>query len=154
MEVFHILDEIEGIIKDSRKVPLTGGLVMVEADRILDQIDRMRAILPEELDTARLVMMEKERIVKQATVDAEQYLEDSRSQIARLVDENEITQHAMKMAEEIMAKAEGAGMDIRREANEYAADLLTHVELVLKKSLEAVSNGKDEINYALKNDDY
>lgn len=154
MEVFHILDEIEIILKESKKVPLSGGRVMVEADRLLDHVDRIRAILPEELDTARLVLVEKERIVNEACVQAEQYMEDSRSQVARLVDENEITQHAMKMAEEVMAKAEGVAMDLRREANEYAIDLLTHVELVLKKSLEAVTTGKDDVNFALKNDDY
>jgi len=154
MEIFHILDEIEFTLKESKRVPLSGGKVMVEADRLLDQIDRIRAILPEELDTARLLLMEKERIVKEAEAEAEQYVEDSRSHVARLVDENEITQHAMKMADDIMTKAEGAATDIRREANEYSADLLTHVELVLKKSLEAVTTGKDEINFALKNNDY
>jgi cell division septum initiation protein DivIVA len=154
MEVYHILEAIEMNIKNSKKVPLSNGKVMVEPDVILDFLDRIRAILPEELDTARLVLTEKERIVKDAFAEAEQYMENSRFQVAQLLDENEITQNAKRAGEEIIAKAEDFALDVRRDANEYASEILHHAEMVLQKSLEAVSRGRDEINLALKNHDY
>lgn len=151
MEIFRILDELEHMIKDSKKIPLLSDKVMIESHRFLDKVDRLRAILPEDLETARLVLTEKERIVKEACVEAEQYVEQTRDTAARLVDDNEITRNAMKMAEEIIAKAEQVAVEIRHDADEYADGILTHIELVLKKGLDAVHQGKDSIKEDISN---
>ena len=145
MEIFRILDELEIMIKDSKKVPLSSGKVMIESYRFLDRVDRLRAILPEELETARLIMSEKERIVKEACAQADEYLEQSKDHVARMVDDNEITKNAMQMGEEIIARAEEMAREIRRDVNEYADGVLSHMEIVLKKGLEAISQGKQEI---------
>ncbi len=145
MEIFRILDELELMIKDSKKVPLSNGKVMIECYRFLDRVDRLRAILPEELETARLIMSEKERIVKEACAQADEYLEQSKDHVARMVDDNEITKNAMQMGEEIIARAEEMAREIRRDVNEYADGVLSHMEIVLKKGLEAISQGKQEI---------
>ncbi len=145
MEIFRILDELELMIKDSKKVPLSNGKVMIESYRFLDRVDRLRAILPEELETARLIMSEKERIVKEACAQADEYLEQSKDHVARMVDDNEITKNAMQMGEEIIARAEEMAREIRRDVNEYADGVLSHMEIVLKKGLEALSQGKQEI---------
>ena len=145
MEIFRILDELELMIKDSKKVPLSSGKVMIESHRFLDRVDRLRAILPEELETARLIMSEKERIVKEACAQADEYVEQSKHHVARMVDDNEITRNAMQMGEEIIARAEEMAREIRRDVNEYADGVLSHMEIVLKKGLEAINQGKQEI---------
>jgi BMFP domain-containing protein YqiC len=145
MEIFRILDELELMIKDSKKVPLSNGKVMIESYRFLDRVDRLRAILPEELETAKLIMSEKERIVQEACAQADEYLEQSKDHVARMVDDNEITRNAMQMGEEIIARAEEMAREIRRDVNEYADGVLSHMEIVLKKGLEAISQGKQEI---------
>jgi BMFP domain-containing protein YqiC len=145
MEIFRILDELELMIKDSKKVPLSSGKVMIESHRFLDRVDRLRAILPEELETARLIMSEKERIVKEACAQADEYVEQSKDHVARMVDDNEITRNAMQMGEEIIARAEEMAREIRRDVNEYADGVLSHMEIVLKKGLEAINQGKQEI---------
>ncbi len=154
MEVYHILDEIEAMVKEGTKMPLSGGKVLIESNRLLDRIDRIRAIMPEEIETAKLVLNQKDRIVQEACQEAEQFMEVSRTQVARLVDESEITQHAIKMAEDIVNKAEGIALEIRRDANEYADGVLTHIEMVLKRGLDAVSVGRDEIRVAVKDGDF
>ncbi|HHV15639.1 MAG TPA: hypothetical protein GXX58_03580 [Gelria sp.] len=145
MEIFRILDELELMIKDSKKVPLSSGKVMIESHRFLDRVDRLRAILPEELETARLIMSEKERIVQEACAQADEYMEQSKDHVARMVDDNEITRNAMQMGEEIIARAEETAQEIHRDINEYADGVLSHMEIVLKKGLEAISQGKQEI---------
>lgn len=145
MEIFRIIDELEHMIKDSKKVPLMSGKILIESHRFLDRLDRLRAILPEDLETARLVLAEKERIVNEACVEAEEYMESTKGTVARLVDENEITRNAMRMAEEIIAKAEQVSKDIHRDADEYADGILSHMEIVLKKGLEALNQGKESI---------
>lgn len=154
MEIFRILDELELLLKGSRKVPLTGGKSIIETNRFLERVDRIRAILPEELETAKLIMAEKDRIVGDACAEADKYLEHSRSHIAQLVDDNEITRSARGAAEEIIARGEEIAAQIRRDADEYADGVLSHMEIVLRKGLETVIQGRDDIRESLENNDY
>lgn len=153
MEIFRILDELELMIKDGKKVPLSGKSLL-DGHIILERVDRIRAILPEELHNARLIIHEKDRIVTEACAEADEFMEESKGKIARLVDESEITKNAMKVADEIIFKSEHVAKEIRRDANEYAEGVLAHMEIVLTKGLEAVSEGKMELQYALKDEDY
>ncbi len=145
MEIFRIMDEMEQMVKNGKKVPLMSDKVFIESHRFLDRLDRIRAILPEDLETARLLLAEKERIVKEACAEAETVMEQSRDHVARMVDDNEITRNAMKVAEDIIAKAEQVAQDIRRDADDYADGLLSHMEIVLKKGLDAVQQGKEAL---------
>lgn len=153
MEIYRIIDELELMLKESKKVPLSNGKAMIEIHRFLDRLDRLRAILPEELDNARQILTEKDRIVKQACAEADEYMAKSKNTVARMVDDNEITRNAMDVADQIVAKAEEVAMEIRRDANEYADGVLTHMEIILRKGLEVVGQGKDEIREALKSGD-
>ncbi|HBQ86493.1 MAG TPA: hypothetical protein DD811_08440 [Syntrophomonas sp.] len=153
MEIFRILDELEMMIKDSKKMPFSNGKAMIESHRFLDRLDRIRAILPEELETAKILINQKDKIVTEACAEAEKYVEQSKDKAARMVDDNEITQNAMSVAEEIVNKAEQVSMEIRRDANEYAEGVLSHMEIVLRRGLEAVTQGKEDIKEALRNND-
>lgn len=152
MEIFKILDELEVLVKESKKMPFSNTKVVVESDMLLDRVDRLRAVLPEELETARLVISEKQRIIKEACGQADEYLEQSRDRVARMMDDSEITKNALRMSEEILAKAEEIAREIRVEANEYAENVLGHMEIVLRKGLENITKGKEEIRLEIDND--
>ncbi len=154
MDVFRILDEIELMVKEGKKVPLSNGKVVIDSHMFLEEIDRLRAGLPGDLETARLIIADKERIVNDACAEAETYVERSRDHAARLVDDNEITRNAMQVGEEIVARAEEVAREIKRDANEYADGILSHMEIVLKKGLEAIGQGKEEIRQSFNRDDY
>jgi vacuolar-type H+-ATPase subunit H len=149
MEIFRILDELEVIVKESKHLPFTGGKVLIESNRFLDRLDRVRAILPEELEKARMIIYEKDKIVQEACADAEDYIKKSRGKVEQMVDENEITKSAMDKADEIINQAEEAARGIYRDANIYAEEVLNHMEMVLTKGLEAVNQGKEEISVIL-----
>jgi hypothetical protein len=152
MEIFKILDELEVLVKESKKMPFSNTKVVVESDILLDRVDRLRAVLPEELETARLIISEKQRIIKEACGQADEYLEQSRDRVARMMDDSEITKNALRMSEEILAKAEEIAREIRTEANQYAENVLGHMEIVLRKGLENITKGKEEIRLDMENE--
>lgn len=145
MEIFRILDEMEMFLKQSKKVPFTGGQRLVDIDRFLDRVDRIRAVLPEELEASRILLAEKQDIIEGAQAEATQYMEESTSMVERLIDDNEIARRAQSRAEQIVTEAQDLARRNRREADEYADGVLTHVQLVLQKGLDAVISGKDEL---------
>lgn len=153
MEILRILDELEDVIRGSKKVPFTSGSI-IDADRFLDRIDKIRAILPEDIMTAKLLVNEKERIIGEAYEEAQKFVEKSKDTVSRMVDENEITRQARIKAEEIIADADQTAKEIRRDANEYAEGILMHMEIVLKKAVDTVSMGKYEIRQGIEEDDF
>jgi vacuolar-type H+-ATPase subunit H len=152
MEIFRILDEMELLLKGSRKMPLSGGKCLVETNRFLDRVDRIRAILPEELETAKLLLAERDKIVSEACLEANQYVEQTKHEAARMVDDNEITRHAMSVAEDIVARGEKVAEQIRRDAEEYADGVLGQIEYVLRKGLDSVVQGRDQLRLDLRDD--
>lgn len=151
MEIFKILDELEEMVRFSKKVPLSGGKIMIEKAELMELLDRLRAALPEELDSVRLILSEKDRIIKEACAEADQYIEQSREKALRLIDNSEITQRALQKSDEIIAIANQKSKEIYQDANEYADGVLTHIEMVLKRGLEAISMGKEEVKATLTN---
>jgi len=145
MEIFRILDELELLLKQSKTVPFSGGKTLIAGHRFLDRLDRIRAILPEELEAARLVLMEKDKIVNEACAEAEQFMEHSKHKVARLVNDSEITKNAMGIAEEIVAKGEEVARELRQDADDYADGVLSHMEIVLRKGLDAVMEGREQL---------
>ena len=69
-----------------------------------------------------------------------------------MVDDSEITRNAMSVAEEIIAQGEQVSEQIRRDAEEYADGVLSHIEYVLRKGLDTVIEGRDQIRMDLNND--
>jgi hypothetical protein len=65
VEVMKVLDEIEELVDGSGRVPLTGK-VIIEAEALLDKVDRIRSLLPEELRQAQWVSKERDRILNDA----------------------------------------------------------------------------------------
>lgn len=153
MEIFRILDEMEIMLKGSRKMPMSGGKCLIEVNRFLDRVDRIRAILPEELETAKLLLDERDRIVNEACAEASQYVELSKNEAARMVDDNEITRNAMNVAQEIIAKGERVSQQIRKDAEEYADGVLGHMEFVLRKGLDTVVQGRDQLKLEMEDED-
>ena len=60
----------------------------------------------------------------------------------------------MGVAEEIVARGEELAQQIRRDADEYADGVLSHMEIVLRKGLETVIQGREDIKQALNNNEY
>ena len=69
MEVFTLLDNLEDLIENSKKVPLSNK-IMVEQKEVLNLIKDIRNKLPEELKVAKFVRQERERILAEAKKEA------------------------------------------------------------------------------------
>ncbi len=145
MEILGLLDELEDEIKNATKVPLTAKC-LVEPDYLLEKLDRIRAVLPEEIEAARMVISERDRIFEDAHRESKYILDDTKFQVAKLVSDDEITKNASEIAEEMINKSKEVSREIREGANEYAEELLKYLESVLNESLKSVKQGLQDIN--------
>lgn len=144
MDVMALLDKLDAYLSECARVPLVGRL-MVEEDEVFAIIDDLRAALPQELEQAKWLLKERERIIAEARKEAEEILKDAQGQIASLASESSISKEARNQAEELMEKARGVAREINLGAREYADDLMKRVEDVMEEVLERVRHGRKEL---------
>jgi cell division septum initiation protein DivIVA len=140
MDILHLIDRLEEILNDSRPFPFTHN-VIVDEDRVLDLIDQMRVAIPEEVKKAQQLLAQRDRILAQAQEEATRTLAIAREKSEQLVERDAIVQAAHVRAEEIIAQAHTSIQDTRHEADEYALDTLTRLEMELDRTLNQVRNG-------------
>jgi cell division septum initiation protein DivIVA len=140
MDILHLIDRLEEILNDSRPFPFTRN-VIVDEDRVLDLIDQMRVAIPEEVKKAQQLLAQRDRILAQAQEEATRTLAIAREKSEQLVERDAIVQAAHVRAEEIIAQAHTDIQDTRHDADEYAIETLTRLEMELDRTLNQVRNG-------------
>ena len=140
MDILHLIDRLEEILNDSRPFPFTRN-VIVDEDRVLDLIDQMRVAIPEEVKKAQQLLAQRDRILAQAQEEATRTLAIAREKSEQLVERDAIVQAAHVRAEEIIAQSHTDIQDTRKDADEYAMETLTRLEMELDRTLTHVRNG-------------
>ncbi|WP_027363579.1 ATPase [Desulfotruncus alcoholivorax] len=144
MELFNILNEMEELIDSSPRVPMTKR-VLVDEDRLLDYLDRIRTSLPEELRQAKWVLQEREKVITDSKREALRIMEDAEKQLERKADESEVARKAQEIAREIEARAEQVAVQIKQGARDYADEILSNLEGNLSQILEEIRQGRMEL---------
>jgi hypothetical protein len=140
MDILHLLDRMEGIIKDSRRVPF-GDLRLVDTSRIWPLLDQMRISVPDELRRAERIVHERERTRAQAKEEAERIVELARQEAAQLAANHNIARSADQEAAAVRDQARQEARQIVAGADEYAFDVLCDLEQELKRALTVIENG-------------
>lgn len=144
VSIFDLLDSLEALVNQSRRVPLTPNVVVNE-DEILDALDQIRVGLPEEIKEARLVLESRDAQLREAREQAEQTLLGAQERAERLTDEHEIVRRATAEAEEILGDARDRSRKMRRDADEYARERMEELETQLSNALSQVRRGVETL---------
>ncbi|HDQ72450.1 MAG TPA: ATPase [Chloroflexi bacterium] len=140
MDILHLVDRLEEVIKEGARLPL-GALRMVDERHVWPLIDQMRISIPEEVRQAERTIREKDRTMAQTQEEAERIINLARSEAAKLSAEHAITQQAKEQAAALLEQAEQEAESIRSGADEYAFDILCNLEQELKRALSVIENG-------------
>lgn len=144
VDVMAILEKLDTYLSECARLPLVGRL-MVDEDEVFNLIDDLRAALPQEIEHAKWLLKERERILAEARREADEILRDAQGQIASLASESAIAKEARIQAEELMQKSREVAREINLGAREYADDLMRRVEEVLVEATESIRQGRKEL---------
>lgn len=114
-------------------MPFSGRL-MVDEERILDIIDRLRVAVPEEVKQARRVVGEQDRLLAEAQARVQQALEEQGLMAAINAERDRL-----------IAQAEHDAAGIRGGADDYARQVLEELEQRLVRITTSVQNGLKEL---------
>lgn len=140
MDIQHLVDRLEQILSESRRVPMTTTL-LVDEEHVFNIIDQMRVAIPDEVRRANRVESEKERILAQAQEEAARIRQLAKQEAEELIRRDTITASAHQRADNVLERARRDAEILRRDADVYVVDVLAKLEEDLLRSLSVVRNG-------------
>ena len=145
MDIMEIIDMMEETIDKASAVPLTGK-VMIDKEELIDYIQEIRLLYPDELKEAKWVKEERQRILSESESRAEAIRRSAEETQMQLIDEHEITKCAYDKANELVNSATAKAMDIKTDTDQYVDDILNDVEHRLDLLIRKVREDRGYFN--------
>lgn len=144
MSIEKLLDEMENVLVDASRVPFTNKRV-VEEDDLAKFLDEFRELLPKELEEAKRIIADRQHILEEAQKEAQNIIEQAKTYVSKLTDENIINKQAHEQANELMMQASKTAKNLQSDAVNYADEVFRHVLNNLEQTLEVVRQGHREL---------
>lgn len=145
MDLMEIIDMMEETIEKASQVPLTGK-VMVDKDEMIDFLQELRLVYPDELKEAKWVKSERERILSEAQSRADTIQKNAEETQMQLIDEHEITRCAYDQANELVKNATDNAIAIKTDCDQYVDEILSDAEDRLQMLLDKVRSDRRDFN--------
>ena len=140
MDILKLVDQLEEILNQSRPIPFTKN-VIVDEDVLLDIIDQMRVMIPDEVRKAEQVLAQRDRLLAQAQEEANRTLAIAREKSEQMLTRDALVQAAQTRADQVQVQTRDDLEQERRDADEYVLQTLTRLEMELDRYLTQVRNG-------------
>lgn len=145
MEIMEIIDMMEETVDKAPVVPLSGK-ILIDKEDILDYIQEMRLVFPDELKEAKWVKNERQRILSEAETKSEEMIKNAEEKMVQMVDENEITRQAYAKADAIENESKNYYAQQKDDFDQYVNDRLNTLEKNLEELVKTVQEQKMYFN--------
>ena len=146
MDIQHLVDRLEDLVDEGRHLFGT-KYTMVDEERTLEIIDQMRISIPEEIEKAARVTLERDRVLAEANEEAARIVQQARQHSEDLIDQHEMVRHAKVRAEYVIEQAQLESARITKDADDYVLSQLSQLEQQFAISLEEIRNGIQLLQY-------
>lgn len=150
MNVEEILDMLDEMIDRAWNLPMTGGRCVLDADKVRDLIDDIRANMPPEIAHAKKIVADRAEIVAEAKREAETIVRRAEERAKALTAQEEIMRQSQQKAQEMVTQAQMKSREMRQVAQEFADKMLKNTEEGLAKSLMEVKSTRQALRNAKK----
>ena len=140
MEIFTLLETLEEILEQSKKLPFTDKAVVDK-----EVIKEIRLKLPDELKQAKWIKEERQRILTEAQKEANDIVKEAETRIISMIDEHEITKKAYEQKAQIIETANEMSREISQGTKEYADNVLGSIQTALEDALKVIQNNRKEL---------
>ena len=144
MDTRKLLEELENVIMNANDVPFTNKK-MVDKDEVARLIDAINQSLPNELESARRIVADKERILLDAEKKADDTISQAKDYIARITEESELVKQAQERANEVVTVANQSAEELRNSSVTYATDVLKYVETNMENMLDTLKKNRQSL---------
>lgn len=159
----EMIDDIEILIDEAKPARFNPGKVVIDRDVLITVIEELRKQIPVEVERSHKVMMNKDAILEDARIKAQNIVDQAAREAGELIDENEIVEMAKMRAKEMEEAALNHANDVIHNANEeaeqvrygalqYTCDIMEDVQDYITKVKEGQRSLFDQLLSTLDSD--
>ena len=137
-----ILEQLDDMLDAAWAMPLSGGKIVVDGEKIRDMLDDIRANLPSEIRQAKAIVADRTDIVNTAKKEAEGIIRNAEERRNQILSHEEIVVQAQERANEIQAQTQKRAREMRRTAQEFTEDILRRTEETLAQQVSQVRQAR------------
>jgi len=134
VDILHLIDRLEELVGEARKLPVGGGAV-ISRQRLLDLIDRMRVAVPKEVYDAREIIEKREEVLADAGAEASRLIARAQEEVETRLKETEVVKASEERARQILAQAQARMEELSREAEVQAAARLDDAQAAAREQM-------------------
>ena len=144
------MEKLEAAIKmieEARGVPLSASAV-VHRGEMLEILDALKKSLPKTISQAEKILQEQNNIIDQGRASAEQLVAMAREEVSQMVEQTAIMKTAREEAARLVEDAREEANLQRDEIEHYIDSRLATLEVILNKTQDAISRGRERLSGA------
>jgi cell division septum initiation protein DivIVA len=144
MEVVERIESAIALVEEARGVPLSASCVLHRGE-MLELLDSARVAFPADLAKAQQILQNQDSVLEGAQLQADRIIEHAREEVESMIAETEIVAAAKKEAQRILAEVAEEARAQQDEIDAYVDSRLATLEVILNKTMEVVSRGRDQL---------
>ncbi len=144
MDVIENIEAAIAAVEEARSVPLSASCV-IHRGEMLELLENIKASFPNDLAKAITILRQQSEILEDANLQADSIIGQARDEVARLVEQTAIVTAAKKESQRILADATAEGKREKEEIEAYIDSRLANLEVILNKTLDVISRGRDKL---------
>lgn len=137
-----ILEQLDDMLDTAWAMPLSGGKIVVDGEKVRDMLDEIRANLPSEIRQAHAIVNDRTEIINVAKKEAESIIRNAEERRNQILSREEIVVQAQERANEIQAQTQKRAREMRRNAQEFTEDILRRTEESLAQQVAQVRQAR------------
>ncbi len=135
--IIDIVNRLEDLVGMGKRVPFSSRVV-VEASEFLGLVDLLRTTVPQEIQLARRVIKEREKIIGDAHSEAARILKTARDRAEMTVSEEGILLEVRQQSEEILRQTDERRQRSMGMVDVYALNQFEKVEEAMRDCLRLI----------------
>ena len=147
MEKLDLMDLINELQEEIEMSPnkLMSKSKSIDSKIVLEIIADIRRAVEEEFGASRKVMKERDQILASANAQAEEILAVSREQAKEMIAEQAFSKMAYDKALKLLENAKAKSTAIRKNANDYAEEVLGEIETYFQEYVEITRENRQRL---------
>jgi hypothetical protein len=144
VDVHDQLNQIAATVRGAKAMPMSASCLVNRAE-LLDALERVRDVLPVDLDQADALLSDRDAVVAAGREEAELLLEGARAEREHLIEQTDVLVAARERAAAVAAQARGEATRLLADADDYVDRKLGEFEVVLGQLGSQVNNGRERL---------
>mgnify|MGYP003341647106 FL=1 len=144
MDAIEKLETAIKMIEEARGVPLSASAV-IHRGEMAAVLDALKKSLPKTIAQAEKILQDKDQIIEEGRASAEQLISIAREEVAQMVEQTAIMKTAREEAARLIEEAREEANLQRDEIEHYIDSRLATLEVILNKTQDAISRGRERL---------